>query len=82
MIQLETRWGKSLDKERVLQEYPRPNMVRDSYINLNGGWDYCINQSKKVKSYDGTILVPFSPETFLSGVQKIVQPGSCSILLV
>lgn len=74
MIQLETRWGKSLDKERVLQEYPRPNMVRDSYINLNGGWDYCINQSKKVKSYDGTILVPFSPETFLSGVQKIVQP--------
>lgn len=74
MTQLVTRWGKKIDKNNVLQEYPRPNLVRDSYLNLNGEWEYCINQSETVEEYDGTILVPFSPETLLSGVQKIVMP--------
>lgn len=74
MIQLVTRWGKDIDKDNVLKEYPRPNLVRDSYLNLNGEWEYCINQSEKAEQYDGTILVPFSPETLLSGVQKIVMP--------
>lgn len=74
MIQLMTRWGRELKKDHILQEYPRPNMVRDSYLNLNGEWDYCINQSKITDTYDGKILVPFSPEAHLSGVGKIVQP--------
>lgn len=75
MEQLVSRWGKAIDKERVWQEYPRPNLVRDSYLNLNGEWEYSINQSETGGEYDGTILVPFSPETYLSGVQRMVMPG-------
>lgn len=75
MIQLMTKWGNALDKDQVLQEYPRPNIVRNSYLNLNGQWEYAINDSKDVTSYDGKILVPFSPEAHLSGVKKIVKPN-------
>lgn len=74
MIQLSTRWAKEVDLKCPIPEYPRPNMVRDSYLNLNGEWEYCINQSKETDHYDGTIIVPFSPETALSGVQKMVMP--------
>lgn len=74
MIQLSTRWAKEVDLKQPLPEYPRPNMVRDSYLNLNGEWEYCINHSKAADHYDGTIIVPFSPETALSGVQKMVTP--------
>ncbi len=75
MIQLITKWGKDLKKDQVLQEYPRPMMVRDSYLNLNGEWDCCISQERTTDIYDGKILVPFSPETLLSGIGKIVRPG-------
>lgn len=74
MVQLISRWGKTIEKDNVWQEYPRPNLVRDSYFNLNGEWDYNINESKQVSQYDGKILVPYSPETLLSGVSKIVEP--------
>lgn len=74
MIQLMSRWGKEVCADQVLPEYPRPHMVRDSYLNLNGEWEYCINQQETAEQYDGTILVPFSPETKLSGVEKIVTP--------
>ncbi len=74
MIQLMSRWGEALDKEKVWQEYPRPGLVRDSYLNLNGQWDYCINQSEYTDTYDGKILVPFSPESVLSGVERQVGP--------
>ena len=74
MIQLTSRWGKQVDVKNPLPEYPRPNMVRDSFLSLNGEWDYCINQKREVSEYDGTIIVPFSPETAISGVGKIVNP--------
>ncbi len=74
MIQLMSRWAKDVSVENALPEYPRPNLVRDSYFNLNGEWEYCINKEKTVTKYDGTILVPYSPETKLSGVEKIVMP--------
>ena len=35
-----TQWGEKLDKNNVLPEYPRPQMRRESFINLNGLWDY------------------------------------------
>ena len=69
---LSTRWGKSLDKENILKEYPRPNLVRNSLINLNGEWDYAITKKKEVKEYDGKILVPYSVESSVSGVEKTV----------
>lgn len=74
MIQLVSRWGREVDADCVLPEYPRPSLVRDSYLNLNGEWEYCINESPEAGAYEGKILVPFSPETFLSGVEKMLQP--------
>ena len=74
MIQLKSRWADEVNAANVHQEYPRPNLVRESYFNLNGEWEYSINQRMKATGYDGTILVPFSPETLLSGVEKTVTP--------
>ena len=74
MIELTSRWGKHLDETNVHGEYPRPQMVRDSFYSLNGRWEYAINQSKEITVYDGTILVPFSPEAKLSGVSRVVTP--------
>ena len=73
MIQLKTRWAEGITAENVQQEYPRPMLVRDSFFNLNGEWEYGISQSAEIEKYDGSILVPFSPETMLSGVQKLGQ---------
>lgn len=70
-----TKWGRAIDPEHVLEEYPRPEMVRESYLNLNGRWDYAITGSGSFpQKYDGKILVPFSPEAPLSGVNRILQP--------
>ena len=74
---LSTIWGEQLDPEHVLEEYPRPQMVRNSYINLNGYWDYKIRNNNKKKPFEmhGKILVPFSPEASLSGVGHQLLPG-------
>ena len=59
-----------------LPEYPRPSMRRDSYVNLNGPWDYAITQSSEFPAkWDGAILVPYSPEAKASGVGRTLQPG-------
>ena len=59
-----------------LPEYPRPSMRRDSYVNLNGPWDYAITQSSEFPAkWDGAILVPYSPEAKASGVSRTLQPG-------
>lgn len=73
---LETYWTKQITEENVWQEYPRPTLVRSSYINLNGYWDYKISKhSQFPSSYSGKILVPFSPESKLSGVQRQLKPN-------
>ena len=70
-----TPWADTLDRAQPLPEYPRPQMVRDSYLNLNGPWSYAITTSaSKPAQADGTILVPFSPESELSGVGHVLQP--------
>lgn len=62
-------------QQDVLQEYPRPQMKRMSYLNLNGEWKYAIRSGDlKPKMFEGTILVPYSPETKLSGINRILQP--------
>ena len=71
-----TPWGEALDKNAVLQEYPRPQLVRESYYNLNGLWDYAITASDACPgAWDGEILVPFSPEAPLSGARL----GQCQL---
>ena len=75
MKQLYTRWGKEIDCNHVLQEYPRPLLQRESYVNLNGYWEYAITKKfKRPEQYDGKILVPFSPESALSGVKRQLMP--------
>ena len=73
---LTTPWGERLEENRILTEYPRPQMRRDSYLNLNGRWEYAITDSDELPlRWDGTILVPFSPESALSGVGRTLRPG-------
>lgn len=74
MKQLCTVWGEKLDPEHVLEEYPRPQMVRDNYRILNGYWNYAYHREWPTQ-WDGKILVPFSPETALSGVGRQTKPG-------
>ena len=70
-----TKWAGQLDKDNVLMEYPRPQLRRNSYINLNGLWSYAIVRGKGIPDKpDGEILVPFSPECALSGVMRKVTP--------
>lgn len=73
---LMTAWGEKLDRDLPLPEYPRPQLRRDSYLNLNGRWMYAIRSrmEKEPKVYDNEIVVPFSPECLLSGVQKKLLP--------
>jgi Glycosyl hydrolases family 2, sugar binding domain/Glycosyl hydrolases family 2/Glycosyl hydrolases family 2, TIM barrel domain len=73
---MRTRWGRALDPDHVLQEHPRPQLVRDSYLNLNGWWEHAFTglEADEPVTYDGPILVPFSPEAPLSGVGRQLQP--------
>lgn len=73
---LMTQWAKDVSPENVWPEYPRPQMVRDNWVNLNGLWDYAIlaKSENQPEQWDGTILVPFAVESALSGVQKRVSP--------
>src|SRR5690606_13783674 len=68
-----SEWAEKIDPANVLQEYPRPQLVRESWKNLNGLWDYAIKaKGESPASFDGKILVPFAVESALSGVGKTV----------
>src|SRR3954471_6792273 len=71
---LMTRWAKDVNPAAPLPEYPRPQMVRKEWVNLNGLWDYAIAPKADAapKDYQGKILVPFCVESALSGVMKPV----------
>ncbi len=69
-----TRWAKDVSADKVHPEYPRPQLVRKDWQNLNGSWDYAIRPKadKRPAKFDGKILVPFPVESTLSGVGKRV----------
>lgn len=75
---IKTRWTKDVTPENAWQEYPRPQMVRENWQNLNGLWDYTVRKQgagdgdQPVKS--GKILVPYCIESSLSGVGHILMP--------
>ena len=67
---IRTPWADQVSPENAHPEYPRPQMVRSSYVSLNGLWDYAITRSDaaEMPAPDGSILVPFPLESSLSGV--------------
>lgn len=69
---LETPWTKEVTPENVHSEYPRPQLIRDKWLNLNGLWDYAIlpKFQTKMDSAQGKILVPYPIESALSGVNQ------------
>ena len=75
-------WADSVNPANVLHEYPRPQMQRNDWVNLNGLWQYAalpVSGEKNIPlSFQGNILVPFAIESALSGVGKTV--GKDSIL--
>ncbi len=75
---LMTRWAKQVSPNNVHPEYPRPQMVRKNWLNLNGLWEYAIRPKDEgqPKQFDGQILVPFPAESALSGVMKAVGEKS------
>lgn len=72
-----TRWAKEVSPENALKEYPRPQMVRNRWMNLNGLWDCAVvsKQQDKIDDFDGKILVPYPLESALSGVKKQLLPS-------
>lgn len=66
---IRTAWSEEIDPQNVLPEYPRPQMVRSEWKNLNGLWNYAIRPlGEQPAAFDGEILVPFAVESSLSGV--------------
>ncbi len=75
-----TQWGQALDPNHILPEYPRPQFRRNNCEILNGAWDYAISAvtlQTPPERFEGTILVPFSPESALSGVGRTLKPNEC-----
>ena len=82
---LMTRWGKEVTPDNAWREYPRPQLVRESWLNLNGLWEYSIvdrpvgdvgvpkEDGPPPQAWNGKILVPFAPESALSGVGKSIS---------
>ena len=71
-----TPWAEKINPLNPLPDYPRPQMVRNLWKNLNGLWDYAIIAKSDLlpQKFDGKILVPFAVESALSGVNKQVGP--------
>jgi beta-galactosidase/beta-glucuronidase len=71
-----TEWSDAVDPACPLPEYPRPQLVRGNWQNLNGLWEYCIadKNSDQPEVFTESILVPFALESALSGVKKPLRP--------
>ena len=73
---LTTPWTKDVSPTNAHPQHPQPQLVRDSWANLNGLWEYAIRgkDESQPEAFDGRILVPYPVESALSGVKKAVGP--------
>ncbi len=71
---LKTRWSKEVSPQKALPEYPRPQLQRGEWLNLNGLWDLAIvGKDAKPEAFPLQILVPYPVESALSGIMKPVS---------
>jgi hypothetical protein len=76
-VAMRTRWAAEVTPENVWDAYPRPQLRRDNWTNLNGMWDYAVTTKEEElipEKWDGKILVPFAIEAPLSGVERRFTP--------
>ncbi|QDT08605.1 glycoside hydrolase family 2 protein [Stieleria marina] len=76
--ELITQWGEELTAASAWTQYPRPALKRQDWTNLNGNWDYAVTpneQTETPKQWNGKILVPFSLESKLGGVGRLLAPS-------
>ncbi len=76
--ELITPWGEKVTESNAWREYPRPQMQRKEWQNLNGHWDYAITPvgvQEAPQKWNGKILIPYCLESKLGGVQKLLQSG-------
>lgn len=71
---LTTPWGDKVDKNRPLPEYPRPQLVRADWLNLNGQWEFAAAEAGEQPVFGRKlaerITVPFPVESLLSGIER------------
>ncbi len=75
---IKTKWAEQIDPANVLPEYPRPQMERQDWKNLNGLWQYAVipKNAALPQEFEGEILVPFAIESSLSGVGRRLGENS------
>jgi len=75
-IMAKSIYTEAVDRDKPLDDYPRPMLERDAWINLNGVYEYAITpiDADRPHAYDGKILVPFCVESPLSGVARTLRP--------
>lgn len=77
---LSTPWTTEVSPENAWPEYPRPQLVREKWMNLNGAWNFqLIEQKTEAVAKSGKILVPFPVESALSGIGRRVKPGQLMV---
>ena len=76
--ELVTKWGAEVTPGNAWTEYPRPQLARENWTNLNGQWDYAIApiaRREAPEAWNGKILVPYCLESRLGGVQRLLDPS-------
>ncbi len=71
-----TKYASRMDNNIPWNEYPRPFMERGSFLCLNGLWNFSVSEKEKIDCFEEKILVPFPPESLLSGIQREVPKGN------
>ena len=73
-MQLRTKWASEVDENNPLPEYPRPQLVRSNWVNLNGVWGASVHYLENEPDFADTIIVPFPIGSELSGFNHVLQP--------